>query len=169
MLATYYQLINNRINEQVPEIATVELFSNQYNHTDEERPIITPAVYIEFGKITWHDTGLHTQEGILSLNIHLVVSHLLSVDTIDFASYDIYVLELLQKLHLSLQGLQLIDTNQYAHSTPLTRVNTSYDISSDGLQIWINTYQCTIIDNSTNTDRNLQAYNLQNLTIYGNL
>lgn len=169
MIATYYQLLVERIKNNVPEIATVELYTNQYNHTEEERPIITPAVYIEFGNISWHDTGINTQEGILTVNIHFVIPHLLPSDSIDFNEYNIQVLELLQKLHLALQGYQMIDNNRYAHSTKLTRISTQHDTNSDGLQIWINTYQCTIIDNSSNADANHQPFNIQNLTIYGNL
>lgn len=169
MIATYYQLLIDRIKNKVPEIATVELFTNQYNHTNEERPIITPAVYIEFGNISWHDTGINTQEGLLTVNVHFVVPHLLSTDSIDFNEYNIQVLELFQKLHLALQGYQIIDNNQYAHSTKLTRTSTQYDTNSDELQIWVNTYQCIIIDNSTNVDNNHQLFNIQNVTIYGNL
>lgn len=62
MIATYYQLLIDRIRNNVPEIATIELFTNQYNNTDEERAIITPAVYIEFSSISWRDTGINTQE-----------------------------------------------------------------------------------------------------------
>lgn len=169
MLATYYQLLIDRIKNNVPEIATVELFANQYNNTDEERAIITPAVYIEFSNISWRDTGINTQEGLLTINIHFVVPHLLPANSEDLDKYNTQVLELLQKIHTSLQGFQMIDQNKYAHSTKLTRVSTQYDTNSDGLQIWINSYQCTIIDNSTNADNNNQLFNIQNVTIYGNL
>lgn len=169
MLAIYYNLLQERIKNTVPEIEIVELYINQYNNTDKERPIITPAVYIEFSTINWHDTGINTQEGLLTINIHFVVSHLLPNNAIDFNEYNIKVLELFQKLHLALQGYQMIDNNKYAFSTKLTRISTQYDTNSDGLQIWINTYQCTIIDNSSNADANHQSFNIQNLTIYGNL
>lgn len=169
MLATYYQLLIDRIKNNVPEITIVELFTNQYNHTEEERPIITPAVYIEFSNITWRDTGINTQEGLLTINIHFVVPHLLPANSDDLNIYNIQVLELLQKIHTSLQGFQMIDNNKYAHSTKLTRISTQYDANSDGLQIWINTYQCTIIDNSSNANNNSQLFNIQNVIIYGNL
>lgn len=165
MLATYYQLLVDRIRNNVPEIATVELFTNQYNHTEEECAIITPAVYIEFSNITWHDTGINTQEGILMVDIHFVVPHLLPANSTNINEYNIQVLELLQKIHLTLQGFQMIDNNKYAHSTKLTRISTRYDTNSNGLQIWINTYKCTIIDNSSNLENEWMQYNIQNIRL----
>lgn len=170
MLATFYKLISKRLRDKLPELKQIALFTNQYNMTDEELPIFPPACFIEFGEIPWLDTGLHTQEGNADISFHLVMDFVLPTDGFDLAGfnaqeYDLKVLDLMQKLHLGLQGWQMRDQAGLAHASPFTRTSIRPEPDAGGLAVWIVTYRCSLIDNSANTERNKTEFVIPKLTV----
>lgn len=159
MFAPFYKLLSKRLRDKMPELKQIALFMNQYNLTEEELPLFPPCCFIEFGEIPWRDTGLHIQEGDAEISFHLVMDFVLPTDNFDLEGfnaleYDTKVLDLMQKLHLALQGWDLKDQQGRIYTGAFTRSGTRPEPDAGGLSVWVVTYRCNVVDNSAYWERN---------------
>lgn len=168
MIKIYYKALRSHLTEQLPEVQTIALYNGQYDLSEMELPLVCPAVYIEFSSLPWITGGLHTQEADAELRLHLVLDYLLQsrVDEAPWATeqYDLQVLDRVEALDKAIQGWQAVVDGK-AYSTELLRTTTEADTAANGLQVWVMTYRCRLIDGGLNRDRDLTDYLLPGLRI----
>lgn len=170
MIALYYRLLVERLKNKVPALRQIELFNNQYNNTNEELPFALPACLIEFESINWRDTGNLTQEAEATITFHIIqtfMQHNRDFDSnyYNTIAYETQLLQTLQDVHLALHGWKMKDTNNYTYSTELVRRNWTPSSNNDALHIWLLTYTCTLIDNTTNRDNTSLPFTIPALNI----
>ena len=72
MRAELYEAIKAKIAEAVPEIKHIDLWNHNVEFLEEETPWARPAVFIEYGTITWQPLQGHGRRGRGEVRIHLV-------------------------------------------------------------------------------------------------
>ena len=72
MRAELYEAIKAKIAEAVPEIKHIDLWNHNVEFLEEETPWARPAVFIEYGTITWQPLQGHGRRGRGEVRLHLV-------------------------------------------------------------------------------------------------
>lgn len=128
----------------IPEIKMVELWNNQLAYAEEEQPFNTPAVFIEFGTISWNQLPLGAREATIDVMLHVVTDSRVSSwsDVID-------TFDLIDKIHSSLHGLhELAEDGSVMDTLTCSRSITDHDF--DELQDNVEVYQCHVTKKSLN-------------------
>lgn len=168
MIKPYYKALRGHLTDTLPELQTIALYNGQYDFSELELPLLCPAVYIEFSSLPWITGGLHTQESDAEIRLHLVMDYLLQsrADEAPWATeqYDLQVLDRVEALDKAMQGWQAV-VDEHTYSTELLRTTTEVDTAADGLQVWVMSYRCRLIDGELNRDRNLTEYLLPGVRV----
>jgi hypothetical protein len=67
-----FEAVRAKIAEAVPEIKHVDLWNHNVEFLEDETPFPRPAVFIEYGTITWQRLQGHGRRGSGEVRIHLV-------------------------------------------------------------------------------------------------
>lgn len=92
-----FNTIKAKLASDVPEVVHVDLWNQNVEFIEQEDGWARPAVFVEFGPITWDQLKGSVHRGKGTLNIHLVTDW---VDNGYDAAFD-----LCDKIHKALEGL----------------------------------------------------------------
>ncbi len=148
MNTNLYNGIVTRLQAKVPELKTIKLFNDQFNHSNsdvnennDEQAFLYPCCFLEFTEIeyTTATSLLQSFTGILRLHI-------------GFESYkneELDMFALKQKIYKALQGFQVSDVNIFGK---LTRLRETTDTEHNNIYIYIQEYQISGKDADFSTE-----------------
>ena len=155
-METIYSEISDRIKAKLPEVLWNDLFNNQFESMESsennEYAIPLPAILIEVGDIEWKTKAKQLQEGKCIIRVH--IGQELYTDTYQGSAQrtaSLNVLAFRKKVHSVLQGFSGTEFG------PLDRKRTLPDTNYKALHVYIEEYECLIIDNSAYEDRDKLA------------
>jgi hypothetical protein len=136
--------IQEHISSKLINIATIDLWNEQPSFDQEELPIITPAVYVEYSPITWNRIT-DARHGTGTLTLHLIRDNVSDSYTIKGDESPNKTTALLR--FATMQALQYI-MEGWRHATckPLELIGTSTDHNHDGLIHDTSTYKLCLVD-----------------------
>lgn len=123
-------------------VGHVDIWNRQLDLIEEEQPFDTPAVFIEFGDISWQTLPHGRREAVVAVKLHVVTDS--RVGRWDDAMAR---LSLLDDLYAALFGLTYSDSYGNAMDS-LTLAASHTDHYFDELQDNTETYSCHITDAS---------------------
>ena len=152
MITTLLKSIADHVATHLPNIKQVALYNEQWNYTEEELPVIPPAIYVEFGEIEWDDLGQKNQVGRLTINLHLVTEHLMpEIDTHNSSllnQYDVAIMQNLHQLFLAFHGWQPQDSEGNPLGQTWVRRRTYRQPRPNSLHVWVTSFETLVYDNT---------------------
>jgi hypothetical protein len=125
-----YTALKAHIQTELPQIKTVGLFNNQFQHLlsahPDENPFLYPCVFIGMKPHTFKDLGMGVQEFDLSLTTHL--------------GYESYKTEAEEILALKQQLYLTVQRFQNGYFTKLLRREETPDFNHPNIQVYQTTY-----------------------------
>lgn len=122
-------------------IQYVDLWNNQVDDAEESEAFDTPAVFVEFNRIKWRTLGNKTQEGNITLTLHIVTQKNASTsNNSKFQSDELDNLDLPDKIFTKLQNFN--PTN----ASYMVRTDTDFNNKNTEFQDTKETYEFTILN-----------------------
>lgn len=127
-----------------PLFKTIDLFNNQFEYLDVEKPFLYPCAFIEFVKWEWKQLGGGMQEGKLIFNVHIGYKNGMSTQYkpgMDAAGLE--NLELIDEVYRRLCAFGADDL-----ITGVTRTGSLYDHNHDQINAHIEQFMALVYDDS---------------------
>lgn len=156
MLSQLYTDLKNKLAE-LTWIQYIDLYNSQYyeaNFRKEGASIPFPAVLIEIQPIQWTTATGGSQNGIVVIAFHIVQeqysdSYFNRHGGSDNVADALLKLDRVDEVHTHLQG------NSGAIHSPLDRTETQIDSDHDNVIVYINSYNSTLVDDTTNREASM--------------
>lgn len=128
-----------------PIIQAIDLWNNQWQYLDKEKPFNFPCVFIEFVSIPWTQLGMREQQGTVTINLHIGsktsapsrLGHELSTKWLEH-------LRVIDAIHHVLSGWG----SETGYMSSFTRTASSHDHDHDDIIAHVETYRVTVKDTS---------------------
>lgn len=133
MLKEFYQLIADRLKNQIPDIQTIQPFNKQIENEKNEKPFRYPAVFFDFTNLNYRSETTGTQKIDVEFELHVATSELRP-------TFDLW--DLCEQIGVALQNYS------GDNFSDITQRNSIPDNDHDRVNVWRLTFGCTITDES---------------------
>jgi hypothetical protein len=139
-METFYLPIMNRLEEQVPELATIDMDWGQLDEPAESYPVTFPCVLIDVPDISYERTGCKAQPGLAQVRITVGIEVIEDTHSGSGTAADaVERLKIAEKAHKALKGW---DADGF---DPLERVNRNIR-NMYGIKVYTFTYESAVMD-----------------------
>lgn len=127
-----YRTIKDMIGRAVPEVLHVDLWNRNVEFIEQEDAWPRPAVFVEFGEITWTPLSAGVRRGAGTVRLHLVTDW---ADGGNDAAF-----RLSDKIRRAMDGL---DGESFDHMTPAsTQTNHDHEDILESIEVFGVRYTC---------------------------
>lgn len=130
MNGDFYSSIKAQLTAEVPELKTIRLFNDQFNHSNDQRdeaPFLYPCVFIQFIDIQTADLTQNVQQANFTTRIHFGFEN--------YEDEDVTMFALKAKIY---KALQHFGANFFG---PMVRVSEEQDHEHNNIYIYLIDFQ----------------------------
>jgi len=139
--------LKKEIKDNAPAFKTIGLFNNQFLNEAREKAFLYPCAFLEFRDVLVKKDQVGNR--ILETTIVIHVGH----SSLKYKDDDATIFELIEDLVLALENWTT------CFFTPLQNTGIKFDHNHDGVQVAEMEFKTTIIDDTTNSQKNLIKLN----------
>lgn len=130
-----------------PAIFTFDLWNENLATLNKQRPIRTPAVFIEFLPITWQQLGNRAKRADVQVRLHIVTATMAPINS-QFTDEALYRFRLIQAIELALVGMTGDADDRGLSFGHCTHTESSTDHNHEQVCIDIEGWKVPAIDQS---------------------
>lgn len=135
MIKQFYQDIKTHLETQLNgNVFLVDLWNNQLNNEDQEKPFRFPALFIEFTDVEYRSEAYGIQKADINFTVHCAFSQLVK---------DMDLLDVVESVAVALHN------HSGEYFSDITRVRVIQDDDHDRVSDWQIEFTCTMTDCST--------------------
>jgi len=143
-----YKDIGNRLLQLVdksgkPIVQTIDIWNNQWQYLDKEKPFNFPSVFIEFQSMPWTPIGGNAQQSTVTIGLHIgTKSNAPSRFGNELSSKWLQSLRIVDAIYMVMNGWG----NETGYMGSFTRVNSIPDHDFDDIKADLEVYRVTVKD-----------------------
>lgn len=133
------------------------LFNSQFDNMGEENTFPFPCVFLEFLEINSLSIQEGAQQSEITLRVHIGFESI--------ATEDLELFDIVEDVHVALQGFSKKDEQDKDVFTPLERTSETQDTNHDNVIVWMADYTTLVHDNSSHRNNKLVQTQIDELCL----